>query len=98
VEFKGLYAEGYISIFLNFHSELNLKQSGKYMHRIPIVSPKCGNCVQNCILWFRPQKKMFPVKLTDPVTAILYVTYDKQHMEELRHTIHLKEIVEGKNI
>jgi hypothetical protein len=46
---------------------------------------------------FRPQKKMFPVKLTDPVTAILYITYDKQHMEELRHTIHLKEIVEGKN-
>jgi len=40
---------------------------------------------------------MFPVKLTDPVTAILYITYDKQHMEELRHTIHLKEIVEGKN-
>jgi hypothetical protein len=42
------------------------------------------------------QKKQFPVKLTDPVTAILYITYDKQHMEELRHTIHLKEIVEGK--
>jgi hypothetical protein len=41
---------------------------------------------------------MFPVKLTDPVTAILYITYDKQHMEELRHTIHLKEIVEGKSI
>jgi Uncharacterized conserved protein (DUF2152). len=38
---------------------------------------------------------MFPVKLTDPVTAILYITYDKQHMEDLRHALHLKEIVEG---
>ena len=48
-----------------------------------------------CDTIFRPQKKMFPVKLTDPVTAILYITYDKQHMEDLRHALHLKEIVEG---
>ncbi|KAF4530478.1 hypothetical protein B566_EDAN014680 [Ephemera danica] len=42
-----------------------------------------------------PSKKTFPVKLTDPVTAILYITSDKQHMEELRHTIHVKEIAEA---
>lgn len=53
-----------------------------------------GGCLDDPVL-LGPQKKMFPVKLTDPVTAILYVTYDKQHMEELRHTIHLKEIVEA---
>ncbi|XP_069694276.1 uncharacterized protein KIAA2013 homolog isoform X2 [Periplaneta americana] len=53
-----------------------------------------GGCLDDPVL-LGPQKKMFPVKLTDPVTAILYITYDKQHMEELRHTIHLKEIVEA---
>ena len=38
------------------------------------------------------------MKLTEPVTAILYITYDRQHMEDLRHAIHVKEIVEGKFI
>lgn len=38
---------------------------------------------------------MFPVKLTQPLTAILYITTDKLHMEELRHTFHLKDIVEA---
>lgn len=38
---------------------------------------------------------MFPVKLTDPVTSVLYITSDKQHMELLRHTIHVKEVIEG---
>lgn len=40
---------------------------------------------------------MFPVKLTDPLTAILYITQDKEHIEELRHVIHVKEVVEGTN-
>ncbi|KAG8240173.1 hypothetical protein J437_LFUL009463 [Ladona fulva] len=42
-----------------------------------------------------PHKTIFPVKLTDPVTAILYITYDKQHMEDLRHAIHVKEVIEA---
>ena len=37
----------------------------------------------------------FPVKLTDPVTAVLYITADKLHMEELKHAIHVREIAEG---
>ncbi|XP_052801040.1 uncharacterized protein KIAA2013 homolog [Mya arenaria] len=37
----------------------------------------------------------FPVKLTEPLTAILYVTADKIHMEELKHAIHVKEIAEA---
>lgn len=43
----------------------------------------------------RPEYKTFPVKLTDPVTGILYVTFDKKHMEDLKHTIHVKEVSEG---
>uniref|UniRef100_A0A1B6CR64 Uncharacterized protein n=1 Tax=Clastoptera arizonana TaxID=38151 RepID=A0A1B6CR64_9HEMI len=42
-----------------------------------------------------PTKAMFPVKLTDPVTSVLYITSDKQHMELLKHTIHVKEVVEA---
>lgn len=35
------------------------------------------------------------MKLTEPLTAILYITEDKQHMEELHKAIHVKEVVEG---
>lgn len=38
---------------------------------------------------------MFPVKLTEPLTAILYITADKEHIEELQHVIHVKEVAEG---
>lgn len=38
---------------------------------------------------------MFPVKLTDPLTAILYITADKEHIIELQHAIHVKEVAEG---
>lgn len=53
------------------------------------------NEFSNFSLMFRQQKKMFPVKLTEPLTAILYITQDKEHIEELRHAIHVKEVVEG---
>ncbi|KPJ13019.1 Uncharacterized protein KIAA2013-like [Papilio machaon] len=42
-----------------------------------------------------PYRKYFPVKLTEPLTAILYITADKQHMEDLRHAIHVREVVEA---
>ncbi|GBP39107.1 Uncharacterized protein KIAA2013 homolog [Eumeta japonica] len=42
-----------------------------------------------------PYRKYFPVKLTKPLTPILYITADKQHMEDLRHTIHVSEVVEA---
>lgn len=35
------------------------------------------------------------MKLTEPLTAILYITADKEHIEELQHVIHVKEVVEG---
>lgn len=41
---------------------------------------------------------MFPVKLTEPLTAILYITADKEHIEELQHVIHVKEVAEGSYI
>lgn len=41
------------------------------------------------------ERKVFPVKLTDPLTAILYIASDREHIEELRHAIHVKEVAEG---
>lgn len=42
-----------------------------------------------------PYIKYFPVKLTEPLTALLYITADKKHMEDLRHAIHVKEVIEA---
>ena len=47
---------------------------------------------------FRRELNRFPVKLTDPVTAVLYITADKVHMEELKHAIHVREIAEGNTV
>lgn len=41
-------------------------------------------------------RRQFPVKLTEPLTAILYITEDKQHMVELHDALHVKEVAEGK--
>jgi hypothetical protein len=40
----------------------------------------------------RNQRLEFPVKLTDPLTAILYISSDKKHLDELKLTLHVKEV------
>jgi len=42
-----------------------------------------------------PSPIMFPVKLTEPPTAILYITADHEHMIDLKHTIHVKEVADA---
>ncbi|CAB4064278.1 unnamed protein product [Lepeophtheirus salmonis] len=39
--------------------------------------------------------KDFPVKLTEPVTAILYITSDYSHILELKDTIHVREVADA---
>ncbi|KAH8255731.1 hypothetical protein KR038_009292 [Drosophila bunnanda] len=53
-----------------------------------------GGCLDEPVL-LTQNRRQFPVKLTEPLTAILYITEDKQHMEELHHAIHVKEVVEA---
>lgn len=43
------------------------------------------------------ETKTFPVKLTDPVTAVLYITSDHLHMQELKHAIHVKDLSLGES-
>uniref|UniRef100_A0A2M4BH78 Putative conserved plasma membrane protein n=1 Tax=Anopheles marajoara TaxID=58244 RepID=A0A2M4BH78_9DIPT len=55
-------------------------------------------CDAGCLdapIQLRQSKLTFPVKLTEPVTSILYITSDRKHMEDLRHAIHVKEVVEA---
>ncbi|CAH1786242.1 unnamed protein product, partial [Owenia fusiformis] len=38
------------------------------------------------------QQTYFPVKLTQPMTAVLYITADHEHMQELKVAINVKEV------
>lgn len=49
------------------------------------------------IIFCRTIPTRFPVKMTDPPTAILYITEDLQYMTELQDTLHVKEVVIGKS-
>ncbi|XP_036328798.1 uncharacterized protein KIAA2013 homolog [Rhagoletis pomonella] len=53
-----------------------------------------GGCLDEPVL-LTQSRRQFPVKLTEPLTAILYITEDKQHMEELHKAIHVKEVAEA---
>ena len=48
------------------------------------------------LIVFSKKKEQFPVKLTEPLTPILYITADLEHMKGLKEVIHVKEIAEGK--
>lgn len=37
----------------------------------------------------------FPVKLTEPLTAILYITSDYQHMQDLQNVLHVHTVDDG---
>uniref|UniRef100_U5EX05 Putative conserved plasma membrane protein n=1 Tax=Corethrella appendiculata TaxID=1370023 RepID=U5EX05_9DIPT len=55
-------------------------------------------CDAGCIdepVQLKSAKLQFPVKLTEPLTSILYITSDKKHIEDLRNTLHVREIVEA---
>ena len=54
-----------------------------------------AGCLDPPVKLLATELKTFPVKLTDPVTAVLYITADYAHMQNLRHTIHVKEVVDG---
>ena len=53
-----------------------------------------GGCLDDPIS-LSNKPTMFPVKLTEPLTAILYIASDKEHIEELQHAIHVKEVAEA---
>ncbi|XP_037960410.1 uncharacterized protein KIAA2013 homolog isoform X2 [Teleopsis dalmanni] len=53
-----------------------------------------GGCADEPIL-LTQSRRQFPVKITEPLTAILYITEDKQHIQELHDALHVKQVVEA---
>uniref|UniRef100_A0A1B6IKJ1 Uncharacterized protein n=1 Tax=Homalodisca liturata TaxID=320908 RepID=A0A1B6IKJ1_9HEMI len=53
-----------------------------------------GGCLDGPVQLGR-MKLQFPVKLTDPVTAILYISPDRKHLDDMRHAIHVQEVGEA---
>ena len=51
-----------------------------------------AGCIDAPIEISTTQFSTFPVKMTRPVTPILYVSRDRRHLEVLQHTIHVKEV------
>ena len=51
--------------------------------------------LSHCSL-FSLQTIRFPVKMTSPPTAILYITEDFEYMTQLKETLHVKEVEIGK--
>lgn len=51
--------------------------------------------LSHCCL-FSLQTIRFPVKMTSPPTAILYITEDFEYMTQLKETLHVKEVEIGK--
>ncbi|KAM9475154.1 uncharacterized protein KIAA2013 homolog [Clarias gariepinus] len=55
-------------------------------------------CEAGCInepveLTSEPRGHVFPVLVTQPLTPLLYISTDLQHLQDLRHTLHVKAIL-----
>lgn len=46
----------------------------------------------NDFVYDRNYRQVFPVKLTNPITAILYISSDQEHMNDLKNFMHVQEI------
>ncbi|CAF0948843.1 unnamed protein product [Brachionus calyciflorus] len=51
-----------------------------------------AGCIDPPVFLKNNEKIEFPVKLTNPLTAILYISPDKSHIDELQHALHVQEI------
>ncbi|KAF6216555.1 hypothetical protein GE061_000898 [Apolygus lucorum] len=53
-----------------------------------------GGCIEEPVE-IKSTPVYFPVKLTEPITSILYITSDRSHMELIKDTLHVHKIVEA---
>lgn len=51
-----------------------------------------AGCLDAPVVLKTTEWKQLPVKITEPLTAILYITPDQQHIAELKHAIHVQEV------
>ncbi|XP_007533053.2 uncharacterized protein KIAA2013 homolog [Erinaceus europaeus] len=90
--------------YKNDHIDLALlvDPEGKPYLRVSVESRgrpvKLYACEAGCLdepveLTSAPQGHTFPVMVTQPITPLLYISTDLMHLQDLRHTLHLKAIL-----
>ena len=81
-------------IVLNYYERINLFFSFSFSDKLKEYYACDAGCLDAPVhLTSNPQE--FPVKLTEPLTPLLYITSDREHVQELKHSIHVKEISEA---
>ena len=71
----------------NFHLLLNCVEF--------IIILLCVSVLFFFFFFCSQSQSQFPVKRTDPLTPILYITADKEHMDDIKHVVHVREVVIG---
>ncbi|XP_045154972.1 uncharacterized protein KIAA2013 homolog isoform X2 [Echinops telfairi] len=60
---------------------------------VQIYACEAGCLEEPVELTSAPQGHTFPVMVTQPITPLLYISTDLMHLQDLRHTLHLKAIL-----
>lgn len=60
---------------------------------VKIYACEAGCLEEPVELTSAPQGHTFPVMVTQPITPLLYISTDLTHLQDLRHTLHLKAIL-----
>ena len=51
-----------------------------------------AGCIDPSVELTLHERRQFPVKLTNPLTPILYISSEKKYIDELKHAVHVEEI------
>lgn len=66
--------------------------------RLVIGSNKHATDFNSCVIFdFSESEVTFPVRMTRPVTPLLYISHNKSELLELRKHVFIKDAHEGKN-
>lgn len=84
-----------LAVLLDSDGKPFLHVSVKFQDK-PVKLYACeGGCANDPIeLTSEPRGHTFPVMVTQPITPLLYISTDLVHLQDLRHTLHLKAILD----
>ncbi|XP_060115078.1 uncharacterized protein KIAA2013 homolog [Heteronotia binoei] len=83
-----------LAVLLDAEGKPFLHVSVKFQEK-PVQLYACeGGCSNEPVeLTSEPRGHTFPVMVTQPITPLLYISTDLVHLQDLRHTLHLKAIL-----
>nr|XP_002121205.3 uncharacterized protein KIAA2013 homolog [Ciona intestinalis] len=95
ITFKSLlYKNNSINVAIRAAEDLStpvIEVSMRDHSKLPLYACE-GGCL-NLIQQLHQQSRRFPIFVTEPSTPILYISHDKKHLADMKHTLHLKSIV-----